>query len=73
MKSRILSKNSSSEVVKAIGDLVESNASAISENFNNDVTIGSIYNTAGIRQKDLKKGVNIIRMSDGTTQKVLIK
>ena len=68
-----ISKNSSSEVVKAVGDLVESNASAISENFNNDVTIGSIFNTAGIRQKNLKKGVNIIRMSDGTTQKILIK
>lgn len=32
-----------------------------------------IYNAAGVRMSNLQKGVNIIRTSDGKTQKVLVK
>ena len=31
------------------------------------------FNTAGIQQKSLQPGINIIRTADGKTRKVLIK
>ena len=33
----------------------------------------AIYDMQGIRQNDLKKGLNIVRQADGTTRKVVIK
>ncbi len=39
------------------------------ENVNTDVK--AIYNAAGYKQGDLQRGINIIKMSDGTTKKVV--
>ena len=32
-----------------------------------------VYDLQGVRQTDLKKGLNIVRKADGTTRKVVIK
>jgi hypothetical protein len=39
----------------------------------NEVTVVAIYNANGIRVATMQKGLNILRMSDGTTVKVLVK
>ena len=36
-----------------------------------ETTIGAIYNLEGKRRNGIRSGINIIRMSDGTTKKVL--
>ena len=38
-----------------------------------EVTVEGIYSLSGVRQNDLQPGVNIIRMSNGTVKKVLVK
>lgn len=38
-----------------------------------NATVVGIYSVNGAEQKSLQKGVNIIKMSDGTVQKVLVK
>lgn len=38
-----------------------------------DVVMSGIYNLAGVRMERMQKGVNIIRLSNGKTRKVLIK
>lgn len=35
--------------------------------------IETIYNASGVRQSSLQKGMNIIKMSDGSIQKILVK
>lgn len=35
--------------------------------------IETIYNASGVRQSSLQKGMNIVKMSDGTIQKILVK
>lgn len=39
----------------------------------NDGTMFQLYNINGLKRTQLQKGINIIRMSDGTTKKVLVK
>jgi len=34
---------------------------------------GAIYSTNGVRQQNLRKGINIVRMSDGTSKKIMVK
>ena len=46
-------------------------ASSIPQIENNKEEINAIYNTAGIKQKDLQKGLNIVKMKDGTTKKII--
>lgn len=38
-----------------------------------EVTIVGIYTLGGVRINDMQEGVNILKMSDGTTMKVIIK
>ena len=40
---------------------------------NTVVKISAIYNAAGIRLPHIQRGLNILRMSDGTTRKIIIK
>ena len=40
---------------------------------NGDASIQAIYSTDGRRLKELQSGLNIVRMSNGTTQKILRK
>lgn len=40
---------------------------------NEEPTVVGIYNLNGVRLDDMQEGVNILRMSDGTSVKVLIK
>ena len=40
---------------------------------NNEKKISNIYNLSGRKQTTPQKGINVIHMSDGSTQKVLIK
>lgn len=35
--------------------------------------VETIYNASGVRQSSLQKGMNIVKMSDGTIQKILVK
>lgn len=35
--------------------------------------IETIYNASGVRQSSLQKGMNIVKMSDGSVQKILVK
>jgi len=46
---------------------------AVEEMTNGESTVVAIYNTNGIRIATMQKGINILRMSDGTTTKVIIK
>lgn len=45
----------------------------IDETTGEPVRIVGIYNTRGMKIPDLQKGLNIIKMSDGSTQKVMVK
>ena len=38
-----------------------------------DASIQTIYSTDGRRLNELQRGLNIVRMSNGTTQKILRK
>ncbi len=38
-----------------------------------NATLEGVYSVNGVRQNSLQKGVNILRMSDGTTRKVIVK
>ena len=38
-----------------------------------EATVTAIYNLSGVRTNSLSKGVNILRMSDGSTKKVYVK
>lgn len=63
--------STASEVkVRIIGS--DNEATEIAD-FNTAIDTESIYNTNGIRQQSLHKGINIVRMSDGTTRKVMVK
>ncbi len=36
-----------------------------------DVTVKDIYTVAGVKVNEMQKGINIVKMSDGTTKKIL--
>jgi hypothetical protein len=56
--------NSEVKLIKATGiQRVESDSKEVVE----------IYNVSGVRQSAISRGLNIIRMSDGTTRKVFVK
>lgn len=38
-----------------------------------DSDMNAVYSANGVRQQSLRKGVNIVRMSDGTTKKIMVK
>ena len=46
---------------------------SITDTRGTEPTVSAIYNLSGIRTEGLSKGVNILRMSDGTTRKVYVK
>ena len=46
---------------------------SITDTRGTEPTVSAIYNRSGIRTEGLSKGVNILRMSDGTTRKVYVK
>lgn len=58
---------------KKFEKIVESELAGISSNMKEDITINKVYSLAGNEQQNLKHGLNIIRQSDGTTKKVVIK
>nr|MCR4769735.1 hypothetical protein [Bacteroidaceae bacterium] len=69
-----MTKGANSSVVKAMGQITETgNPNAIEQKEADKATIEGYYNTAGIRINTLKQGINIIKMTDGTFKKVLVK
>lgn len=63
-----------SSSAKMLGFATEEEETAI--NAINALTSGkieTIYNASGVRQSTLQKGMNIVKMSDGTIQKILVK
>ena len=58
---------------KKFEKIVESELADISSNKKEDITINKVYSLAGNEQQNLRRGLNIIRQSDGTTKKVVIK
>ena len=48
-------------------------ATAIQRLTGQSATVVGIYSTGGARQASLQKGINIVRLADGTTQKVMVK
>lgn len=69
-----VSKNTNSNVVKAIGQLLSGEPLSISEkNLAKSVETQSIYNTTGEKLSKPQRGVNIFKMTDGSVRKVLIK
>ena len=70
-----MTKSATSSVVKAINQIVTAgDANAIEETQAvGNSTINGVFNISGAPVRNLQKGINIIRMSDGTTKKVLIK
>lgn len=43
------------------------------ENVANTTAASEIYNVAGVRQNSLNKGINVVKMTNGTVRKVLVK
>lgn len=43
------------------------------ENVANTAASSEIYNVAGVRQNSLNKGINVVKMTNGTVRKVLVK
>lgn len=70
-----MTKGATSSVVKAINQIVASgDANAIEETpAVGNSTINGIFNISGAPVSNLQKGINIIRMSDGSVKKVLVK
>ena len=56
-----------------LGDGQEDDDVAVEEITPNEATVVAIYNANGVRIATMQKGVNILRMSDGTTVKVVLK
>lgn len=50
-----------------------SEVTAVSSVFDSESSIEGIYNANGVKQNVVQKGVNIIRFSNGKTQKIMIK
>ena len=48
-------------------------ATGIKPVVNGDTSVVDIYNLNGVRINSYQKGINIIRLSDGTTKKILVK
>ena len=69
-----MTKGANSSVVKAMGQIVQAgSANAIEQKVADKPNAVEYYNAAGIRINALQKGINIIKMSDGTIKKVLVK
>ena len=51
----------------------EGGTTAIEETATEEVTVVGIYTLSGVRLNDMQEGVNILRMSDGSVVKVVIK
>lgn len=61
---------------KDFGSIVaisKSDPTGIYSVFDNELWPINFYSVYGIKRNEMKKGLNIIRMSDGTTKKVIIK
>ena len=54
------------------GYFTKKNSTGISQT-GNAATVKAVYSIDGRRQKELRSGLNIVRMSDGTTRKVMKK
>lgn len=57
-------------------NIVEDTAAGIADDISIDAdesTVVGIYSINGMKQNDLKPGINIIKMSDGSTKKIIIK
>ena len=49
----------------------DSETTNISKEFVENHTISEVYSVNGIKQNELKKGINIVRMKDGSTKKII--
>ena len=58
--------------VKAMDFIFEDNETNIND-AKQKATVVGIYNAGGVRLHEMQRGLNILQMSDGTTQKVMIK
>jgi hypothetical protein len=56
-----------------LGDGQEEEDVAVEETTSNEAIVVAIYNANGIRIATMQKGINLLRMSDGTTVKVVQK
>ena len=64
----------SSNVVKGLGNLINGqDPNAIGTMTKGNKEIKEIYNITGAKINTLQKGLNIIKMSDETIKKVLVK
>ncbi|MBR5720006.1 MAG: family 43 glycosylhydrolase, partial [Bacteroidales bacterium] len=69
-----ITKNVSSNVVKGLGNLINGqDPNAIGTMTKGNKEIKEIYNVTGAKINTLQKGLNIIKMSDETIKKVLVK
>lgn len=59
--------------LKVVGVYKHSTASAISSINIDKAEVSAIYNAAGKKQNELQSGINIVKMTDGTVKKVLVK
>jgi hypothetical protein len=56
-----------------LGDGQEEEDTAVEETLPSEVVVVAIYNASGVAISTLQQGVNILRMSDGSVVKVVIK
>ena len=73
---KVISKDAFDDYTKVriaiVDDENESEATSISDT-KNDANMVSVYNTSGIRTKAVTRGLNIVKMSDGSIRKVYMK
>lgn len=68
-----LSLSSSANVKEEFGLLFDEEATGIIDVNGNVEAAKGFYSVNGVKQTELRKGVNIVRMQDGTVKKILKK
>lgn len=67
-------KTNLKDIIKQIEDYLKSHTTGIDEVANtNNIKQTAIYNANGVRISKMQKGINIVKMSNGENQKVLVK
>ena len=67
------SKYESTDGWKRFSRIVENNPSHVDEGLQVENDISTVYNLSGHRIASPKHGINIVRMRNGKTKKVLVK
>ena len=68
-------KETLAKIIKEVQEFLDNTATAIEtiKPATGNVKTEAIYDVNGVRQNSLTKGINIVKMSDGTTKNIIKK